>query len=138
MMSETNAWISDQLAQDAERDSEGFVANLTKLAQRPEIIVPIPSSLKPPARAGYWDERAYRDAQHLYRVVALLGSHGVMLRHLKYTLGSVTFQDAQKVLRRSGAVVETKELRRTSDGRLMNLVVLRTAEHGVRDEDEID
>ena len=96
--------------------------------------MPIPASLKPPARAGYWDERAYRDAQHLYRVVALLGSHGVMLRHLKYTLGSVTFQDAQKVLRRSGAVVETKELRKTSDGRLMNLVVLRLAQYGV-DED---
>lgn len=119
--------LAVRLAHLAEIDAAGYQRGMEKhaLGQRGEDVA-IPATLAT-SRSGM--ERAYQDARYLYRVVALSGAHGVLLRQLKLMLGSVTFQEAQKVLRRSGAVVETKEPRKAKGGRVMDLLVLRTAEH---------
>lgn len=127
-MTQFDEELATALAAIAEMHPSHFPRAVSNVAEERATTVPIPACLEPPPNDGAWRKRWYEEAQHLYRVVALVGDHGIQLRHLKFTLGSVAFQEAQKILRHSGAVVETKERRRGGNGNVKSLIVLRVAE----------
>ncbi|GAA1119194.1 hypothetical protein [Nesterenkonia jeotgali] len=124
--------LAKGLAALADRNPVSFPLAVSNLAEERPDLVEIPVCLEPPPNAGPWQQRWHEDAKHLYRVVALVGDYGIQLRHLKHTLGSVAFQEAQKILRSSGAVVESKEPRLGMGDKRRNLIVLRT--HGAADQ----
>ncbi|MFC0674547.1 hypothetical protein [Brachybacterium hainanense] len=85
-------------------------------------IAVVPAALDAPADARPWLATAHRDAQRLYREVAVAGDDGIELQALGSELGKDRRQAALKVLRSCGVVTETQQSR---EGTGRSLIVLR-------------
>ena len=84
-----------------------------------------PASLSEPEDAPGYVQKSYAAARRLYAEIVVSGDEGVELRVLTTKVGKAQSGEAVKLLRGSGAVVETVEQRPGSD---RPLIVFRAVE----------
>lgn len=77
----------------------------------------IPSTLNTPRDATAKVREAYRDAAAFYKDIAITGDAGVELASLGFIISKDEKQAALEVLRASGSVVESLEMRQGSKRR---------------------
>jgi hypothetical protein len=87
--------------------------------------IPIPAALVAAEGDPWWKVRNLEEAASLYRDVVIAGSCGVLVRDLRNRLAKTRCEEVLRILRGSGAVVESKEPRPAKDGRVRDLIIIR-------------
>lgn len=128
LRAEREAWERENPVAAAEEAEDRLTQSVEAAARRFEReAIAVPEVLRPPHAAKLWQQIS-RDAGELYRDLVIAGDAGVLLKDLGAKLGRDQRSSALRFLRRSGAVAEAMEGRRTADGRERYLIVLRAVQ----------